>query len=280
MNDSTAPSQRHPIELGTVQETLLIPLGARAAETRLPWGLFKDPKAVTLTERVAYDFAKLPLGSVTQIAVAVRTAILDGAVRRFLAANPGALVLNLASGLDTRFWRLGAETLQWVDVDLPDALALRRALLPEEPNRKTIAGSVLEEAWCDEVPLAPGQPMLILVEGLFMYLTRDEVRAVLERLARRFPGAEVIFEAVSTLGAEHASNYLASSGFAARFKSGLDSGREVEAWDPRFHFIEEWRHFESYPLRWGLFACLRWLPPARDFMRLVHLRLEAEHGAA
>lgn len=275
MSDSPKPPQRHPIKLGSVQETLLIPLGARAAESRTPWGLFKDSLAISLTERVDYDFSKLPLGVPTRVAVAARTMILDKVTRAFVAEHPDALILNLAAGLDTRYWRLGGEFAQWVDVDLPDAMALRRDLLPDEPNRKTIAASVKDEDWLAEVPRAPGQPMLILIEGLFMYLDREETRAVLERLARRFPGAEVVFEMVSTLAAAQGSAYLAAGGFSARFRGGLDDGREVERWDPRFRFVEEWKHFEAYPLRWGFWGLLALVPLMRDFMRLVRIRLSA-----
>jgi O-methyltransferase involved in polyketide biosynthesis len=40
-------------------------------------------------------------------------------------------VLHLACGLDTRIFRINPpETVRWVDVDYPDIIALRRALLP------------------------------------------------------------------------------------------------------------------------------------------------------
>ncbi|MEM6989215.1 MAG: class I SAM-dependent methyltransferase, partial [Myxococcota bacterium] len=46
------------VELGDVQETLLIPLLARAVETSRSNGLLEDPRAVEIVEQLDYDFDK------------------------------------------------------------------------------------------------------------------------------------------------------------------------------------------------------------------------------
>ena len=60
----------------------------------------------------------------------IRAAILDEAVREFLSQNPGAAVLHLGCGLDSRCLRAGQGAGLWVDVDLPPVIEARRAFLP------------------------------------------------------------------------------------------------------------------------------------------------------
>ena len=45
-------------KLSGVEETLLIPLWARAEETKRPDGLIRDDFAVRLVEQIDYDFSK------------------------------------------------------------------------------------------------------------------------------------------------------------------------------------------------------------------------------
>ncbi|MEM7180576.1 MAG: hypothetical protein AAF518_06675 [Spirochaetota bacterium] len=49
------------VELGAVQETLLIPLLGRAMETKKANGILQDTKAVSIVEQLDYDFSKWQL---------------------------------------------------------------------------------------------------------------------------------------------------------------------------------------------------------------------------
>jgi len=81
---------RVPVMLGDVQETLLIPLYARALETRRERGLVRDDLAQQMVESIDYDFTRFDqpptlLGSV------LRTAIIDRWVGEFLAEDARCL---------------------------------------------------------------------------------------------------------------------------------------------------------------------------------------------
>jgi O-methyltransferase involved in polyketide biosynthesis len=65
------------VQLGPVQQTLFIPLAARARETRKKRPVLRDPKAVEIVESIDFDTAKYGQdwgGPVTVL----RTAIFDG----------------------------------------------------------------------------------------------------------------------------------------------------------------------------------------------------------
>jgi O-methyltransferase involved in polyketide biosynthesis len=57
-----------------------------------------------------------------------------------------------------------------------------------------IAKSVFDYSWIQEIP--KGTPILIIVEGLFMYFTVEEVVELLDLLVKSFEGAEILVETI------------------------------------------------------------------------------------
>jgi O-methyltransferase involved in polyketide biosynthesis len=126
---------------------------------------------------------------------ALRAACFDREVRRFLRHHPGGTVVALGEGLETQFWRVDQGTVRWVSVDLPEAIALRRALLPGDPRVRLIEGPAQDGRWLDEADTSA--PVLVTAQGLLMYLTRDEVHRMLAMCAARIPAGGIVFDAVS-----------------------------------------------------------------------------------
>ena len=54
---------KHPVRLGAVQETLFIPLAARALETQRKHPVLRDPRAVEMVRSIDYDAAKYGRGA-------------------------------------------------------------------------------------------------------------------------------------------------------------------------------------------------------------------------
>lgn len=275
-----------PIHLEGVEETLLIPLWARAEETKRPDALVRDPRAVEMVSRLAYDFSKFAGDQATQTGIAIRSALLDEAARAFLAAHPGAVVLNLAAGLDTRFFRVGEPASRWYEVDLPNAMALRQQLFTafgywdEQADRhRFVAGSVLEPGWLEAVDVPPGTPVLVIVEGLLMYLTRDEIRTLLTSIQTRFPGAEALLEVFGRLATGNTWWFRSVAKTRARFAGGIDDPRELAALAPGARVLEAWYLLEQHAERWGLYGLARWLPLFRDQYKIVRLSLAAPPAA-
>ena len=99
--------------------------------------------------------------------VIARTIVLDKLVNAFLAAHPGAIVVNIACGLDTRCYRMAGFS-HWYNLDLPETIAVRKKLLPESGAISQIALSAMDD-WGGQIAES-GAPALIVIEGLTMYL--------------------------------------------------------------------------------------------------------------
>jgi len=88
-----------------VQETLFIPLAARARETGKERPVLRDPRAAEILASVNFDTEKYGRGWGGRVTV-LRTVIFDGWVSDFLTAHPGGTVVEIGTGLNTRFERV------------------------------------------------------------------------------------------------------------------------------------------------------------------------------
>ncbi len=233
-----------------VKETLLLPLWARARETQRHDPIVEDPTAVELLRRIDYDFRRFDHDWKSQVAVAVRTRILDDAVKHFLASHPQALIVNLGAGLDSRFQRLDNGTVQWFELDLPEVIAYRRDHFTETERYRFIACSVMDTTWLARIERSE-RPRLLIAEGLLMYFPRFEVRNLLRRLAKTFPGAEMLLEvlAFGAVGMTHYHDTLHR--FDASLKWSLADAHELEQWDPRIRLLAEWCVLDHHTERWS-----------------------------
>ncbi|KJS63732.1 class I SAM-dependent methyltransferase [Streptomyces rubellomurinus] len=182
-------------ELGPVPETALWTLWHRALEARRPDGVLVDPKAVELVDRIDFPFAeRFGSGELVGQLQGLRAACFDREVADFLARCPRGTVVNLGDGLETQAWRVDNGRARWLSVDLPEAAALRRRLLPPDERRRILDCSATDPRWMDEVDPADG--VLITAEGLLMYLRPSEARALIGACAERFPGGAMVLDTV------------------------------------------------------------------------------------
>ena len=266
--------RKEPVQLSGVAETLLIPIWARAVETRRPDSIIRDPIALEIFENLDYDFSKFEGAWMTQTGIAIRTKLLDEATSAFIRANPGAVVINLGAGLSTRFARLDNGSVRWYEVDLPEVIALRKIFFRETKRYRCIAGSVAEPSTLECI-VSGRHPVLILAEGLFMYFVEEDVRSIFERLSRRFTGAQILLEMLApcALGMGKYDPCLSKvAGGCLEFRWALSDCRAMESWGCGLQVLSECNVLEHHRERWG------WLnffaPQALSVLgnRIVHLR--------
>ncbi len=259
-------------KLTGVPETLLISARARYLETKYPNGIIHDPKIVEILDAIDYDYSgRKEVSSGSQIGTAIRTEILDEQTQVFISSNPEGVVVNLGCGLDTRFYRLDNECINWYDLDLPETIDLRRNFFQETDRYHLIAQSVFDFSWIDRLPT--GKPMLFIAEGLLMYFAGNEVIKLLRVLAGRFRNADFLIEAMSPFLARNSQKHPDVKKYNASFKWGIKTGREVNNWNAGLTFVNEWYYFDRHRERASVFLRMMCLLPAfRKMMKIVHLK--------
>lgn len=239
------------VRWGSVEWTNLCTLYLRAYESRSSAPILGDTAAAEAVDRIEYDWVRMRRamhpGS-NQYMVTMRAKQLDDWGSDFLRRYPNAVVLHLGCGMDTRAFRLHPpETVQWFDIDQPNVIALRRKLYDDSDGYRMIGSSVTDK-WLDEIPT--DLPMLMVAEGLLMYLTEPEVRTLLQRLTDRFGSGELLFDTVSPIGPRLSK--VLTKGIT---KWGTGDAHEIEQWNPRLRFLERcsvgalYKRIPSAPVR-------------------------------
>jgi O-methyltransferase involved in polyketide biosynthesis len=107
-----------------------------------------------------------------------------------LAANPRATVVHLGCGLDSRVFRLDpGPSVEWYDIDYPAVITLREKVFPDRPRYHLVATAATDPSWLDQIPA--DRPVLLLAEGISMYLTEDDGVALLQHVVDRFRSGEL-----------------------------------------------------------------------------------------
>lgn len=182
------------VTLSGVPETMLQTVYARAKETQTR-GAVRDEKAVEIIRRLDYDFSLADKDSAMSSGVIARTIVLDKLVKTYLSAHPGAVTVNIACGLDTRCYRMQGYQ-HWYNLDLPETIAVREKLLPENGKISQIAMSAMDD-WGGMI--RESGDALVIIEGLTMYLSEADVQRIFDVIARRFPRVTVLVEVMNPL---------------------------------------------------------------------------------
>ncbi len=250
--------------LSGVPETMLQTVYARAKETRTR-GAIQDPKAVELVDRLDYDFSLADKDAAMSSGVIARTIVLDRLVREFLDAHPGAVVVNIACGLDTRCYRMTGYS-HWYNLDLPETMALREKLLPETGAISQIAMSAMED-WGGAVK-ETGVPALIILEGPTMYLTQADVQQIFAVIARRFAQAVVLTETMNPLVVKSFKE-KSIEGSKAKFTWGVRNGKALAALLPGFRPVEEHCLTEGMAAFVPIYKVLGKIPAVRNISNRI-----------
>ena len=99
-----------------MQRTLFFPLLARARETARARPLLRGTTAVELVHAIDFDYGRYS-ASLADRVVVLRTLTFDWWVRQFLAGYPGGTVVELGTGLGTRFERTDNGSVHWIDLE-------------------------------------------------------------------------------------------------------------------------------------------------------------------
>jgi O-methyltransferase involved in polyketide biosynthesis len=262
-----SPATRQSVRLGAVPETLLVPLFARAVESCRPHPILDDPLAAQMVASIDWDYQRFNQRWRTA-ACALRSRMFDNWVRDFLGRSPEGTVVEIGSGLNTRFERLDNGRVHWFDLDLPEVIELRARFFTDSERRTTLAASVASPDWIAAVRRSPA-PYLFVAETVLVYLPEAEVRLALALIARNFPSAQIAFDTIDRKALERGNGDMARRKMAARFAWACEDPCEIENWDLGLRRLEYRTLLDlsepllprlSWPLRATFRACRRCFP--------------------
>jgi O-methyltransferase involved in polyketide biosynthesis len=177
-------------------------------------------------------------------------------------------------------------TVRWFDVDFPDVVALRVQLYPGRDGYRRIGTSVTDPTWLDAIP--GDTPVLVVAEGLVMYLHEKDGTALCRRITEQFPSGQIAFDSYSRAMVRLVSRFATVRGAKVELVWAVDDPHDLEKQVPKLH-LDENVEFLTMPdlvgrlsRNWisrALYGVMSRLPFYRNLIR--HLRYEfSEEPAA
>lgn len=260
---------KEKIHLTGEKETLLTPLYSKAMESLRKTPILVDEKAREIIERIDYDFSAVHIPRGTKITLCIRAAKMDDVCREFLAAHPEGVILHLGCGLDSRFWRVDNGRVEWYDLDFEEVIELRRKFYSETERYHIIASAVTDPTWLQRIH-PKGRPVLVVCEGLSMYLSEEDNIRLLKALREAYPGCKILFDAYSRLTVRQIKKHPTIKKTGAVILWGIDDPKELEKLVPGLRLKEEW-FFAQYEPKERLDRLSRILLPVAASFRQARI---------
>lgn len=229
--------QKETIELSGVNETMLVPVYARALESRKKKHAFYDEAAVRTVEALDYDFEKHGKSKMNMWGCAARTIVFDQEVSSYIKDHPDCSVINMACGLDDRFSRVDNGTIEWYNLDFENVMAIREKLIPESGRVHNISTSVLDFAWMEQIKNRAH--ILVIAEGLLMYLTEREVQTLFHKISASFKHVTLLLELMSTWMVKNQKIHDTVKMTTAVFIWGIESAEDFTKICPMYKMTGE-----------------------------------------
>lgn len=211
------------MELKNESKTLFIPLLGKALMSKENLFL-RDFKAEEIIEKVNYDFSSLKQSKWLSMYMSLRASIIDDLANDYLSENDDVTVIHLGCGLDSRVLRIKQKFLKWYDVDFDNVIEIRKGFYSENEKCKMIGAEVIECEWINLVEFK--EKVLIIAEGLTMYLSSNEIKKLLANIGDKFKNVHLIFDAYTKRGVKASKLKNPVNQMNAKIKYGFNKIEE------------------------------------------------------
>ena len=226
--------------LTPVERTAFVTAYARALDSRWPRPILGDTLSGEIVGKIDYDFQALGVPSSAVRQTALRAKMLDDRVRRFIADHPDAVVVDLGAGLGTGMLRVAPPaTVDWYNVDLPNVIALRDELVPASDHAYSVAASLADDGWTDQIP--SDRPTMLIADGLLAFLAESVIVNLFRHIPDHFRSGELAMNDYGEVGGlSILAMKIAFSAVGNQWAyRGFKDARVPQAWSRRLTLVEE-----------------------------------------
>ena len=210
--------------MNNVNKTLYIPLYGKAYVSQK--GLFlDDKKAEEIWSAEGFALKGKSKSKWLAYYMGIRAAVFDEWVKAQLAQTPNAAVLHIGCGMDSRVLRVGG-ACKWYDVDFPDVITERKRYYTDSDSYQMLAGDLRNGEFLDNIPQA--ENAVVVMEGVSMYVTNEELQAFTEKLGRHFTKVSLLMDCYTTFAAKMSKYKNPINDVGVTSVHGLDDPKTLE----------------------------------------------------
>ncbi|WP_136416562.1 MULTISPECIES: class I SAM-dependent methyltransferase [Oxalobacteraceae] len=177
-------------QLNAISKTAYYTCALRVLDTLRPNPICNDTYAARfMTEEGKAISARITASPGSQSGTTARHRIIDDLLRDTLKADPNTAVVIVGCGFDTRAYRIPGG--QWHEIDESPVIDLKNKILPTSECGNTlrrIGVGFSSESLESRLPSIDGSlNIVVIVEGVFYYLTDAQTNATLSALRKKYP---------------------------------------------------------------------------------------------
>lgn len=254
------------MNLEGVEKTMLLTLFAKAKHSQEKNHKFYDSKAIEVISKVDYDFSKAEKDKFMQLGTIARTIVLDEMVGEYIKYHPECTIVNIASGMDTRFNRLDNGRINWYNVDLENSANYRLKYIEDTDRVTTLAYSAMDPGWADEILIR--NDVLFIVEGLTMYLNQKNVEDIINIIDTNFDECTIFMEIMPPVSVKNTKEESIED-TNAKFIWGVEKGHELTEINQNFKWIKDVNLFDGVNVFKPHYRIVTWFPLLRKRMDYI-----------
>ncbi len=189
--------------MNEVNKTLYIPLYGKAKVSKMHI-ILHDSAAERIWESEGFPIRGKSASKWLCYNMAMRARVFDDWTEAMLGQYPDAAVLHVGCGLDSRCQRVRQPYERWIDCDFEDVIAIRGKYYAETAHYRMLPLDAADpKTWA---ALPEGGTAIVVLEGLSMYLTNDQLLRFLNALQARYAQLHALMDVYTEFGAK-ASKY-------------------------------------------------------------------------
>ncbi len=186
--------------MNSVNKTLYIPLYGKSFVSKKGI-ILKDEYAENIWDSEGFELKRSSKNKYLAYFMAMRAKIFDKWLSGKISLyDTDISVLHLGCGMDSRNKRVDFTSGEWYDVDLDTVITERKKYFSENDNYHLIPTDIRAEGWIENLPKT--KTALVVLEGITMYLTKDELKDVLLRICGHFDTVHVLADFYSEKAAK------------------------------------------------------------------------------
>lgn len=251
--------------MDNINKTMYIPLYGKAYVSRKGI-LLQDTKAEEIWAAEGFALKGKSKSKWLAYYMAMRARVFDQWLQKKMTADPSAVVLHLGCGMDSRVLRVGAVERQnsvecqdfaechnhlncqgyaasqetrighWYDVDFPEVIAERKRYYQDNNYYHMVASDVRDSHWMEQIPA--DHHAIVVLEGVSMYLTPEELSGVLASLNGHFAQVQILMDCYTTFAAKASKYKNPINDVGVTQVYGLDDPAVLEA-GTRLRYVRE-----------------------------------------
>ncbi len=212
--------------MNEINKTLYIPLYGKSYVSKKGI-ILEDKMAEYIFEKENFSVGRKSKNKYLAYFMAMRSKIFDDFLKEKISHSLGdTVILHTGCGMDSRNLRVESREIPWYDIDLPEVINERKKYFSENDHYKMIPSDIRDKKYLKNIPSA--QNAIVIMEGVSMYLKREELEDALENIAGRFGKVYALIDFYSEKAAKLSKYKNPINEVGVNTVYGMDHGEDLE----------------------------------------------------